>query len=102
MIEPKIVPTVIDSRNRLRIAEGAASEQILENVSRYSDLINRQNELRQRYLARCLQEGRRFLLGIYYRLAEGRFLEAARYTRAHLSTRMQRNWMRGLITLGTR
>jgi poly-gamma-glutamate synthesis protein (capsule biosynthesis protein) len=102
VIEPEVIPIEIDSRNRLLVSSGEDRNRILGDLSDYSRLLESAPELRSRYLSRCLQEARRFLLGIYYRLAKAQFGEALRYVRAHLRTRMQRNWMRGLLTFGLR
>ena len=99
-ISYNLIPTVIDKDNITKFAEVSEAENIIRKMSEYSDYLDSSRKLRKQYLQLCLQQARSFVWGTYYTLCKGGPLSAYKYLHAHFSTRMHRNWMRGILTLG--
>jgi len=99
-ISYNLIPTVIDKDNITNFADGDDAENIIRKMSEYSDYLGNWKKLRKVYLQLCLQQARNFVWGTYYTLCKGGILSAYKYLHAHFSTRMHRNWIRGMLTLG--
>ena len=99
-ISYNLIPTVINEDNITKFADGDDAENIIRKMSEYSDYLGNWKKLRKVYLQLCLQQARNFAWGTYYTLCKGGILSACKYLHAHFSTRMHRNWMRGMLTLG--
>lgn len=99
-ISYNLIPTVIDKDNITKFADGDEAENIISKMSEYSNNLHNQKMLRKQYLQLCLQQARNFVWGTYYTLSKGGPSGAYKYLHAHFSTRMHRNWMRGMFTLG--
>lgn len=99
-ISYNLIPTVIDNDNITNFADGEEAESIMRKMSEYSDNMHNRKKLRKVYLQLCIQQARNFVWGTYYTLCKYGILSSYKYLHAHFSTRMHRNWMRGLLTLG--
>ena len=95
-----LIPIIIDSNNMTRFADRIEAASIIQKVSDYSSALAHPNKLRSLYLQLCLQQAKTFALGTYYTLCRAGISGTYKYVLTHLSTRMHRNWMRGLLTLG--
>jgi poly-gamma-glutamate synthesis protein (capsule biosynthesis protein) len=96
------IPVIIDSANRTRVAAGEKRQQILDKLEQYGRYLSEPSALRQTYFRACVQETKRFLLGTYYATQKDGLRSAMEYIHIHIRTRMHRNWMRGLFTIGHR
>lgn len=99
-ISYNLLPTVIDEDNVTRFASAEKAENIISKMSEYSLYLNNRGILRKRYLRLCLKQARNFIWGTYYTLSKNGVSSAFRYLHIHFSTKMHRNWMRGIFTLG--
>ena len=95
-----IIPITIDKDNVTRFAKSADTERIIMKMSEYSDGLGDRKKLRKHYMRLCLEQARRMLRGTYYTLDRDGIAAAYNYLRTHFATRMHRNWMRGILTLG--
>jgi len=99
-ISYNLIPTVIDKDNITKFADGEEARNIIMRMSEYSDDLQNSRKLRKVYLQLCLQQARNFVWGTYYTLCKGGISSTYSYLHAHFSTRMHRNWMRGILSLG--
>lgn len=94
------IPTFIRKDNKTRMAEGRRGELILERMSDYSACLNSRAMLRKRYLHDCTRFAKRFIYGSYYLYRRGGAKKMYSSLKFHISTRVHRAWMRGLISFG--
>jgi len=99
-ISYKLIPTIIGKDNLTKFAEDSKAENIIRNMSEYSDYLGNSKKLRKMYLQLCLKQAKNFIWGTYYTLCKSGTLSTYKYLRTHFSTKMHRNWMRGILTLG--
>jgi len=99
-ISYNLVPILIDKDNITQFATGIEAEDIISSMSQYSTNLDNMNMLRKSYLKLCLQQAKAFVWGTYYTLCKSGILSAYKYLHVHFYTRMHRNWMRGIFTLG--
>jgi hypothetical protein len=99
-ISYNLIPVVIDNDNITKFADGDEAENIIRNMSEYSGYLLNRKKLRKAYLQLCLRQAGNFVRGTYYTLCKDGILSAYKYMHTHLSTKMHRNWMRGMLTLG--
>ena len=99
-ISYNLIPTLIDENNITRFADGKTAENIIRKITGYSHALDDKEKLRKKYLKLCLEQARRFIWGTYYTLCRSGLSGTYKYLRTHFSTKIHRNWMRGLLTLG--
>jgi len=99
-INYKILPTVIDKDNSTRFANKYESEKIISRITGYSSKLSSPGDLRKIYLRLCLRQANTFLWGTYYTLCKSGITATYKYMHTHFSTKMHRNWMRGVLTMG--
>jgi hypothetical protein len=99
-ISYNFIPTVIDEDNITKFADATEADNIHRKISEYSNDLSNWKSLRKIYLQLCLQQANKFVWGTYYTLCNSGIMSTYKYLRVHFSTRMHRNWMRGLLTLG--
>ena len=99
-ISYKILPTVIEKDNNTRFANKTESDEIISRINAYSSKLSQPGELRKAYFRLCLKQANRFVWGTYYTLSKSGIEGAYKYIHTHFSTRMHRNWMRGMLTMG--
>lgn len=95
-----LIPAIIDKDNITRFAGGNDAENIIRKMSEYSEYLSNLKKLRKMYMQLCLKQASNFIWGTYYTLCKSGVSSTYKYLHAHFSTKMHRNWMRGILTLG--
>jgi poly-gamma-glutamate synthesis protein (capsule biosynthesis protein) len=99
-INYQLIPTIIDEDNVTKFADGDRKDNIIKKMTDYSIALNNRSYLRQKYFSSCFSQAKKFFKLAYYTLSDKGVLSTYRYIRLHISTKMHRNWMRGVLTFG--
>lgn len=96
--EPKLVS--IDSDNKTVCSTGDRLEEQMLLLNKYSQALCRWPVLRRARMARCLDEARMNVFGIYYTWRRKGIAEAFRSGVRTLRSPYERRWMYGLLSFG--